>query len=159
MTKPITPTDEEVRRFSGRLVRTSECWLWPGKKASDGYGRVWTRAHGFVLAHRLAYTVWREPIPDGLRICHHCDNPPCCNPSHLFVGTQLRNIRDMVAKGRQRGARGSRNKNSKLTEDLVRQIRRRLADGESTTAIGRSLGLHRNTIWHIKSRHSWWWLD
>ncbi len=77
-----------------------ECWLWPGAK-SDGYGCM--KFQGKVLrVHRAMYEVHNGTIPDGLKILHSCDNPPCCNPKHLSLGTQADNVKDMIAKKRHR---------------------------------------------------------
>jgi hypothetical protein len=73
-----------------------------GDHNDDGYGRVHIPKGKPVPAHRFSYELVNGPIPDGLRVLHHCDNPPCVNPVHLFVGTQADNGRDMVAKGRWR---------------------------------------------------------
>ncbi len=84
-----------------RLIRVSEtgCWEWIGSTVKGGYGRV--RYLGQLkLAHCVAWTVMRGQIPAGLKVCHQCDNPCCCNPDHLFLGTQKENMRDCIAKGR-----------------------------------------------------------
>jgi len=75
-----------------------ECWPWTRSLSPKGYGRVRGRN-----AHRVAYELTYGPIPPGMFVCHTCDNPPCCNPAHLFLGTYLDNIADMVAKKRSRG--------------------------------------------------------
>jgi hypothetical protein len=81
-----------------------ECWPRSGAHNSKGYGHL--DVQGITLdAHRLVWEYTYGPIPDGLRVLHHCDNPPCCNPEHLFLGTDLDNVRDMDAKGRRRNAK------------------------------------------------------
>jgi hypothetical protein len=85
----------------------TDCWPWTGYTNTRGYGVIRINRRT-VLAHRIAYQVERGPIPDGLFVCHHCDNPPCCNPAHLFLGTQTENMRDMISKGR-----GNKSKQSK----------------------------------------------
>ena len=97
----------------------TDCVLWEGKTDRDGYGY-----EGRGRAHRLAYAAVHGPIPAGLHVLHSCDNPPCVNVEHLFLGTNLDNIRDKVAKGRARGpARGSGHFNARLTEADVVWIR------------------------------------
>lgn len=77
----------------------SQCWEWTGATDPNGYGRLaWNDR--LWLAHRVSYTQHVGPIPDGISVCHRCDNPPCCNPAHLFLGTHADNVRDMWAKGR-----------------------------------------------------------
>jgi hypothetical protein len=79
------------------------CWLWLGNIHANGYGRY----HG-QYAHRIAFELVNGPLEPGLFTCHHCDNPPCCRPDHLFKGTALDNIRDCIAKGRFRGGGGAK---------------------------------------------------
>lgn len=75
------------------------CWIWQGTTVKGGYGLLRFRGQ-YVLAHRLAFEAFNGPIPDGHLAMHECDNPPCCNPGHLVLGTPLANTADMVAKGR-----------------------------------------------------------
>lgn len=75
------------------------CWLWLGTKTEDGYGQMWNGRRSRI-AHRIAYELEFGEIPPGLLVCHRCDNPPCCNPAHLFLGTVMDNALDMIAKGR-----------------------------------------------------------
>ncbi len=85
-----------------RVDKTGACWTWTGRRNAGGYGvlRIRGRSSKILFAHRLAWELTNGPIPDGLFVCHHCDNPPCCNPEHLFVGTPKDNCHDMMAKGR-----------------------------------------------------------
>lgn len=88
-----------------------ECWLWPGPLRSAGYGDAYNSPQGERYAHRVAWIRANDrPIPDGLIVCHRCDNTLCVNPAHLFLGTYQQNTKDSVAKGRwsqsHRGARG-----------------------------------------------------
>ncbi len=94
-----------AERFSAKLVRSdSGCLLWTGSVDSKGYGTV--QRDGVTLsAHRAAWELKHGPVTDGLHVLHKCDNPPCCEDSHLFTGTHTDNMRDMVAKGRLRGGR------------------------------------------------------
>jgi hypothetical protein len=78
----------------------SGCWVWTGARKSGGYGHFHHRDHGLIKAHRASWIVTNGEIPAGLIVCHKCDNPPCVNPSHLFLGTKKDNTRDMMAKGR-----------------------------------------------------------
>lgn len=96
-------TPEEL--FWSHVEKTDGgCWPWHGASLR-GYGKFHSRSlNRQTYAHRWAYEFARGPIPDGLHVLHRCDNPPCCNPDHLFLGTHLDNVADMVAKGR--GAKG-----------------------------------------------------
>lgn len=89
--------------FWSYVKKTKKCWLWTGKTSGQGYGRVRVPASGYVLAHRFSWQLHNgnNPIPDGLLVLHKCDNPPCVNPKHLFLGTHADNMRDMIAKNRQ----------------------------------------------------------
>lgn len=97
-----------TQRLLDRLDKTDECWVFTGSKAKAGYGVI--REPGkdgkLKLAHRLAYEHFVGPIPPGLLVLHHCDNPPCCRPDHLFVGDKRANALDALAKGRLRNQVG-----------------------------------------------------
>jgi hypothetical protein len=91
-------------RFWAKVERRGidECWPWKATRR-NGYGRLSAaRSGGLQGAHRIAWSLANGEIPAGLKILHHCDNPPCCNPQHLFLGTQADNVHDMFRKGRGR---------------------------------------------------------
>jgi hypothetical protein len=91
-------------KFWAKVRKAAGCWEWIADRTAKGYGRKrW--GSRVVLAHRLSWELANGPIPAGLSVCHHCDNPPCVRPSHLFLGTARENVRDMVQKGRRPGWR------------------------------------------------------
>lgn len=98
---PLTDLDTRFWSYVDKRC-PDECWPWTRtRRHRRGYGGVWDGVR-WTHAHRVAYRLARGPIPDGMEVCHHCDNPTCCNPRHLFLGTQLDNMRDMDRKGRRR---------------------------------------------------------
>lgn len=94
-------------RLCAKTVVVGECWVWTGTTTAGGYGRLWfvTRKD---LDHRISWLLSYGDIPDGMCVLHHCDNPPCIRPEHLFIGSHADNMADMLAKGRQRGRRTNR---------------------------------------------------
>ena len=107
-------------RFWAKVDRSGgpdACWIWTGGRKGRGYGEFY-KDHRLLGAHRVAWELAIGPIPNGLDCLHSCDNPPCCNPAHLFLGTQADNNADMVAKGRD--ARGDKNGSRLHPERLVR---------------------------------------
>jgi hypothetical protein len=134
------------------------CWPWRAYcDPRTKYGRV--AGWATPIAHRVAYILTTGTIPAGLDVCHHCDNPPCCNPAHLFAGTRSENLLDASRKGRLNTARGERSGQSKLTEAQVRAIRGRLAAGETHRAIAAAFGVSQPTITFIATGATWGWLD
>jgi hypothetical protein len=113
-----------VEAFWSRVGVAEEdvCWPWTGPKTDRGYG-LYAPLPGVVMrTHRVAYALHNGGIDDGLLVCHRCDNPSCCNPKHLFLGTNSDNMRDMVAKGRNKPLNGESNPNAKLTSEQARAI-------------------------------------
>ena len=123
-----------------------------------GYGKISVNNRR-VGTHRLAWEITYGPIPGGLDVLHNCpggDNPACCNPAHLWLGTQADNQRDMVAKGRHRAPRGERHRNAKLTEAQVLETRRLYAGGGFTmTALASRFGVHQTTVSLILAGRRW----
>lgn len=157
----------KVDKISGPMHPTlGRCWVWTGGRFRFGYGKVCS-AKKKLLAHRLAWKDFAGAIPDGLCVLHNCDNPPCVNPAHLFLGTQADNNADRDAKGRQVALRGDRHHlrvnpeqiirgeshgRSKLTDAKVRAIR--LAIG-SHVMVGREFGVSESTIALIRKGRIW----
>lgn len=97
----IKPRGTATERFWSKVDRTKPdaCWPWIGYRNVHGYGTFWFEDR-HVIASRMAWELTHAPITNGLFVCHRCDNPPCCNPAHLFLGTMADNFHDAVAKGR-----------------------------------------------------------
>lgn len=93
------PHSAALDRFMGKVDASGDCWVWTGSVAPNGYGRFFLDGK-VVYAHRAAYELTHGTIPDGLYVCHHCDNPRCVQPDHLFLGTPSDNALDKVQKGR-----------------------------------------------------------
>lgn len=132
------------------------CWPWIGKRDPNGYGNF--DAHpGMRSAHRFAYFLAHGEIPEGMFVCHRCDNPPCQNPGHLFLGTQADNMADMWGKGRAVTPfrNGSGNPLAKLTEQSVREIRRLVSEGVPQKELAALHGVSRPTISLVVSRKLW----
>ncbi len=151
-----------------------DCWLWMAGTDEHGYGRMRYQRKEWA-AHRLAWAL-TNGNPGKLFVCHKCDNTGCCNPSHLFLGTQKDNMKDSAAKGRHprnkknylpRGeqhhsrlrpevmARGERNAAAVLTTQKVRNIRRKRESGRTLMSLAEEYGVAKGTITFIVQRKTW----
>lgn len=167
-----------LERVWERVAFGPGCWEWQGGRDLKGYGRV-TVGTKRKKAHRVIWELANGPIPDGMRVCHHCDNPPCVRPDHLFLGTDKDNADDRDAKGRtgpRRGwqpgqrrsrgdqhwtrrepakvPRGERANRAALTEQQVRDIRARYRP-RMASALGREYGVSHVVILAIVNRKTW----
>lgn len=150
---------QNVAQRFGRLVAKGApdaCWPWTGNTGA-GYGRFKIESYVTVASHRLAYLIGHGVDPGPLLVCHRCDNPPCCNPDHLFLGTSEDNAADMVAKGRQRTAEqaGEHNGAAKLTGAQVEVIRDLIRSGLTNTAIAARFGVSHHNISRIRRGRAW----
>lgn len=127
------------------------CWIWQGY-VSRGYGSVSMNGRP-VRAHRAAWLLTRGEIPCGLFLCHSCDQPLCCNPSHLWLGTHTDNVRDCVAKGRH--AHGETAKTAKLSEAQALEIVRLMGTREPRASIARRFGVTVHALYRITGGRSW----
>ena len=130
------------------------CHEWMGHRDDCGYGRI-NRDGRLVRLHRETWKDIHGDIPRGLCVCHHCDNPSCINPEHLFLGTHQDNMTDKAAKGRVVIKRGSQNPVAKLNETQVEAIKKRLFLGETCKELGRAFGVSEGNIRHIKKNRKW----
>ena len=157
---PLGGTPETIEgRLLARMDRSGgpdSCWPFvaPGASRSGHLQLSWKDR--MLPVHRLAYQTWCGPIPDGLVVRHRCDNPPCCNPAHLELGTVADNNRDRDERGRQRSPKGEQAPNAKLTESDVIEIRRLADDGiVSQKHIGEMFGISQSTVHLIHVRKAW----
>jgi hypothetical protein len=140
-------------RFWSKVKKTTDCWLWIGSKGTRGYGQFWNGIKT-VRAHRFVWEVTNGLIPEGLYVCHRCDNPLCVNPTHLFLGTQQDNMNDSIAKGRRDECylHGEAHPGHKLTEGDVTAIREIRS---SQRDIARRFRISRRTVVEIIRGKKW----
>lgn len=160
--RAVVTTRIHIRdRFWHRCEKQSSgCWSWTGGKTSSGYGTV-SRDRATRLAHRMAWELAIGPIPVGKAVLHRCDNPPCINPSHLFLGTLSDNTQDMIRKGRhvftmhpERHPHGEKHPLAKLTCSEARQIAD-LRGLMSAREIAAAYGVSQGSVTSIFAGRSW----
>jgi hypothetical protein len=134
----------------------SGCWIWIGSLAPSGYGQIRDKeADRPETAHRASWRINRGPIPEGMHVLHHCDQRWCCNPDHLFLGTNNDNIQDSAGKGRRKGKRaavGEQQAAAKLTDDIVRYIR---ASNDKLRVLAERFGVTETLISMVRRRKIW----
>lgn len=152
-------TDPVARWWSKVDVRgPDECWPWTGGTFHYGHGRFWIDGKE-LPAHRYGYSILVGP-PGDLFVCHSCDNPPCCNQRHWFLGTALDNMRDKVAKGRHYApgptnpARGTQNGRAVMNDQTATELRT-LAPTMTQTALAQRFGIGRTQVRRILNGESW----
>lgn len=143
------PLGERFQHYVS-VAADDECWVWRGTVGRDGYGRISHQSKP-LLTHRVAYEMHYKKSPAGMLVCHKCDNPPCCNPHHLFLGTAQDNRQDCVSKGRH--ARGTC---SKLTEDDVTAIYTAdTAAWGAASLLSKKYNVSQVTICQIRTSRIW----
>ncbi len=148
-------------RFWSKVDRRGpdECWPWLAHRKASGYGQFVLRNGEYPTASRVALALTVGPLAAGVVACHTCDNPPCCNPAHLFPGTQADNTSDSVSKGRANRAHGPATGSARLTEDQVAEIRAEPHHYGLTAMLARRYGVSATTIRKIRRGEKWGHLD
>lgn len=132
------------KRFWAKVDKRSneECWSWLGYTEKTGYGVIRIDNKTKDMAHRVSFRIHKGEFPKKAFICHSCDNPPCVNPSHLWIGDATKNNIDKTFKGRAV---------KKLTVEKVLEIKKRLSKGERQQSIADDFGIMQNTVSRIGS--------
>lgn len=149
-------------RLKSRIkIDENGCWIWQGSKKENGYGNCGS-GYPQQTSHRSAYQIFIGNIPDGLFVCHKCDVKLCCNPEHLFLGTNSENIKDAIKKGRikcvpnkSKGSKGEKNPKSKLDNYKVKRIRELIAKGFSISDVCRYAKISPSQVDRISKYKAW----
>ncbi len=150
--------EKTIARFWAKVDKREpdECWPWKAGKNNQGYGRYRVSTSKLVIASRFALSLalGRELVRTE-DACHRCDNPSCVNPAHLFLGSRLDNIRDMLNKGRNAQPKGERHNKARLTDASVLEMRRLYAEGVSGPRLAVLFGVAQTTANRVVSRQLW----
>lgn len=150
--RPLRPTHKSiVDRFFAKVDRSGSCWVWTGSCDWQGYGKFGVGDKN-VMAHRFSWSNAHGVIPEGMLVCHKCDNPPCVNPDHLFMGSQAENVRDMIAKGRGNHPRGENHPRARLSDKQVIKIR---SSEEPGKTIALRYGISQSLVGQIRRLAVW----
>ena len=139
-------------RFWSKVDRsnTNGCWPWTSSKDKDGYGVFRYNARK-IMAHRIAYLFTYGYLPTNARICHTCDNPGCCNPNHLFFGSDSDNIIDCIVK--------NKHSNCKLKADQIMPIKNAILNGATVKDVALCYNVSQTTIYYILNGTTWWYIE
>jgi hypothetical protein len=158
-------TAKDLERFWSKVDKEKStifyngerCWEWTRSVSKFGYGELQWGKDRTKRTHRISWIINCGEIPAGMLVCHHCDNPPCVNPSHLFLGTHQDNATDKTVKGRHYNGdqSGVHNPQAKLNLDLVSEIRRRASLGETQRSIAKDLGMSFQNISRVVNHELW----
>ena len=151
----FSKTPEE--RFYSFVIKSDnpdDCWQWTGCKCNQGYG-LFSLNSQTIGAHRFSYGLHKGEIPEGMCVCHRCDNQECTNPNHLWLGTDGDNTRDKESKGRGKQPKGEKHGMSKLTESAVLRIRELVEMGLTNRQVAMEFNIHRYSVDRIISRKTW----
>lgn len=132
-------------------IASTGCWEWNMQIDAKGYGRV-AKGAGDVLVHRLSYRLFKGEILPMLNVLHECDNPACCNPEHLFLGTQAENVADAVSKGRKGPVPQGWNESRKISQEKRLEVLKLTAEGYKTGEVVTKLNISRTAVKLIKSQ-------
>lgn len=151
---PAGSTHRELFDLAEKVRTQTGCIEWRGHRSRYHYGIIQSKIYGNTGAHRVAYQIAHGPITSDVHVLHHCDNPPCVNPEHLFIGRDQENVDDMVAK--KRHYHGERVRTRKLSEEQVREIiARYAAGGIGRPELAREYGVSPSTVQKITERKMW----
>lgn len=156
----VSMTNRDLKRFWSKVNRTSHCWIWTASLDGRGYGKfvMWRDGkHTYYIAPRIAWQISNGPVPEGMQVCHKCDNPKCVRIGHLFLGSAVDNAKDMLRKGRFPKRTRELNPNSKLTYKDVQSIRRIKSTGVSAETISKAYKITKKHVWNLCAKNSKLW--
>ena len=161
--KSMAYTKEQIKRkirynYERKIIKKEGCWDWSGTKSAYGYGIIHYGDGKTIHLHRASWLIYKGEIPQGIQVHHSCDNRICSNPDHLWIGTQYENMQDMIRKGRQKpfiGLKGESNKQHKLTDEKVIEIKLMLKNKISLRVIANKFNVSKGCINHIHRNTTW----